>query len=540
MRNFKFIAWLFISTGFLLAEKTIHLEKVVTIPGYYPGDQFGCFIQNVGDINNDGYQDLGITTGAYPDSSHIYPWTQRIDIYYGGSPFDIDPDITFWKYVYMGGAACPYGNMDLNGDGYTDLVISDPRAGYQAGIVWIYLGGKDGPDSIADLTLYGEGMRYGFGCFIATGDLNADSYDDLVISSPSDFIADYGRVYVYLGAETLDGNPDWFYESPDEFANYGGSISCGDMNNDGYDDWIVIASYSLSEKPARLYIYSGGDSLSLNPVFQYESKQYTGGRTEYISNWNNSEYGMLLTAYLRTEEINHGVLAIHGSDNFDNFKIDTLISPFGPQDQYFFYGFAQGYLNDDEYKDIMIESDYYIMDASSICVYLDGSGFSQPDTILYFRENSDSTWLSLIGTIDLNADGIDEVIIRREVLAEGQGYWKKYFNYIDIYSHKPFPVITDKIDNAKKLKPDKISLKSNYPNPFNVSTAIPFEISNPGNVTITIYDLIGRVVAVLTDRYYDSGKYSLIWNTGDISSGVYFIRMKCGNVQSLKKTVLLK
>ncbi|PIS31107.1 MAG: hypothetical protein COT43_00340 [Candidatus Marinimicrobia bacterium CG08_land_8_20_14_0_20_45_22] len=523
MKNFKLIVCLFISAGVLYTNDAIHLEKVVSIPGYYYGDQFGSSISNIGDINNDGFNDLAVTCGSYPDSSYPYPWIDRVDVFYGGSPFDIEPDITLWEYRYMGAVTYLFGDMDLNGDSYTDYVLSNLWAGgLKEGRASIYLGSPSGPDSIADLVLYGEGARYGFG-YLVTGDLNADGYDDLIITAPDDWYASYGRVYIYLGGDTLDDEPDWYYQSPDEFANYGSTILCGDMNNDGYDDWIVSTQYAQSDKPAKLYIYSGGDTLSTEPAFQYESENWSGSNTQYISGWNNSEYGILLTEYLNIDGKQYSLL-IRGNKDFNDITIDTL--------DFTFSGFVQGYLNDDENKDILVESGNY-NDTLYVCAYLNGNDFTQPDTVLFLAE--DSSGMSLKETVDLNGDSIDEVIFLRRVPPLGET-----FNYIDIYSQKPFPVITDKIEHPKKLKPDKISLKLNYPNPFNVNTVVPFEISTSGNVKITVYDLYGREITILTDRYYDSGKYSLQWNAGTISSGVYFIQMKCENAQSVIKTVLLK
>lgn len=525
--NFKRIAGTLIAVvlSSLLFSQTINLKKVVSIPGYYQGDQFGSSISNVGDINNDGFDDLAITCGSYPDSSYPYPWIDRVDVFYGGSSFDIEPDITLWEYRYMGAATYLFGDMDLNGDGYTDYVLSNLWAGgLKEGCASIYLGSPSGPDSIADLVLYGEGPGYGFG-YLVTGDLNADGYDDLIITAPADWYAAYGRVYIYLGGDTLDDAPDWYYQSPDEFAFYGSTILCGDINNDGYDDWIVVASYILSDKPAKLFIYSGGDTLSTEPVFQYESENWHNYGTYYISNWNNSDYGVILTHYLRMDGKKYSLI-FKGNKYFSDITIDTLDFTLG--------NLVQGYLNDDENKDILVSSGNY-NDTLYVRAYLNGNDFTQPDTVLFFA--GDSSEMSLKATVDLNADGIDEVIFLRRTPPPGHG---ETFNYIDIYSQKPFPVITDKIDYIKNSRPDKISLKPNYPNPFNMSTVIPFEISNPGNVEITVYDLSGHVIAVLTDRYYDSGKYSLQWNVSAISSGVYFIRMKCRNVQSVIKTVLLK
>ncbi len=531
MKSARFIVWLIIPAGFLFAEKTINLQKVVTMTGTPPLEYFGSNIANLGDVNNDGYEDLGICTNCYPDSNGDIPYIQKIEIYFGGNPFDTFSDITFWEPWYIYRKVKTYGNMDLNGDGYVDIVLADPGYAFERGKVKVYLGSADGPDSISDLVIVGEGERFQLGNDIAFGDINSDGYDDLVISSPNDFYAAYGRVYVYFGGNTLDKVPDWYYQSTDEFAFYGTSVECGDMNNDGYDDFIVGSLGDTSQ----IYFYAGSDLPSTIPYYKYSatSPSYIGKKSIFVSNWNESEYGMLLSGWIKTGNFNRAVLSILGSSNPDDFQVDTIYSPISQEDQYFFSGFAQGYINNDEYKDIIIETDYY-RDTSSILVYLGNSDFSQPDTILSFKEDYSS--IRLIGTIDLNADGIDEVLIRREESGENG-----YISCIDIYSHRPFPVITGNIDNPCTI-PEEIVLKPNYPNPFNATTHIPIVVTHSANIKITVLNLLGQEIAILSDRIYKRGEYALEWSPDNLSSGIYLVKMSVENSQKIqtRKMLLMK
>lgn len=87
-------------------------------------------------------------------------------------------------------------------------------------------------------------------------------------------------------------------------------------------------------------------------------------------------------------------------------------------------------------------------------------------------------------------------------------------------------------------------LFQNYPNPFNPVTSIKFIIpdmkAKGANVKLVIYDILGREVAVLVDKYLMSGKYEIKWDGSKYTSGIYFYRLTAGNIISVKRMVLLK
>ncbi len=111
-------------------------------------------------------------------------------------------------------------------------------------------------------------------------------------------------------------------------------------------------------------------------------------------------------------------------------------------------------------------------------------------------------------------------------------------------------VLTDVRPDPTAGIPETFTLEQNYPNPFNPTTNIQFGLSEQAHVTLKIYDLLGREVAILADGQQVAGVYSVEWNgqasTGSIaSSGVYFYRLEAraasGEVfTAMKKMVLMK
>jgi len=81
---------------------------------------------------------------------------------------------------------------------------------------------------------------------------------------------------------------------------------------------------------------------------------------------------------------------------------------------------------------------------------------------------------------------------------------------------------------------------SNYPNPFNASTNIKFTLPNSSDVRIDIYDMLGRRVSTIVNEHLFAGYHSVIWNPVRLSSGLYFYRIKAGDIESSKKMMLLR
>lgn len=89
--------------------------------------------------------------------------------------------------------------------------------------------------------------------------------------------------------------------------------------------------------------------------------------------------------------------------------------------------------------------------------------------------------------------------------------------------------------------PKKFALQGNYPNPFNPSTRIVFDIPKQTTVSLTIYNALGaEVAAVLDQAVYQPGTHEVSFNGSNMASGVYFYRLRTPEFNSVKKMVLLK
>jgi hypothetical protein len=88
--------------------------------------------------------------------------------------------------------------------------------------------------------------------------------------------------------------------------------------------------------------------------------------------------------------------------------------------------------------------------------------------------------------------------------------------------------------------PETFKLLQNYPNPFNASTIIQYHLAEQSDVKLTVYDVTGRIVAVLVDENQSGGYYSVSWNAGGFASGIYFFRLQAGQFSEMRKGVLIK
>ncbi|MEJ2102970.1 MAG: PQQ-binding-like beta-propeller repeat protein [Ignavibacteriaceae bacterium] len=83
-------------------------------------------------------------------------------------------------------------------------------------------------------------------------------------------------------------------------------------------------------------------------------------------------------------------------------------------------------------------------------------------------------------------------------------------------------------------------LEQNYPNPFNSTTNIRYSIPVSDRATIKVFDLLGKEVATLLDRYQQAGSYDVIFQPNNLTSGIYFYTLTSGNFTATKKLILLK
>jgi hypothetical protein len=181
-----------------------------------------------------------------------------------------------------------------------------------------------------------------------------------------------------------------------------------------------------------------------------------------------------------------------------------------------------------------------------------GSGFGE----IYFYENigsaSSPAWKSnhplfasaevkqgaAPGFADLDGDGKPDLIV-----GEYSGNFTFFKN-----------VTATSVEVQSTAVPAGFSLSQNFPNPFNPSTTISFtipsssfavsmttgETGTASEVSLIVYDLLGRAVATLIHDHLESGSYTVTWNAQDQPSGLYFYRLQSGEFTQSKRMLLLK
>jgi len=250
----------FVYFGGSLADTTADL----VLDGEAPGDFFGQSVASAGDFNGDGYSD--VIVGAWQNDTAARE-SGRAYLYLGGRHPDNIPDLIFRGVAeedFLGFSVAGAG--DLNGDGYADVMASATYTGpggTGAGVEHIYFGGL-AADAVADLVLTGENRGDLFGGAAPAGDVNGDGHPDVIAGAISNDAGgtNAGRAYVYFGGPGMDRVPDLVLtgEGPGDY--FGRVAGAGDVNGDGFADFLVAAFASSATSPytGRVYLYFGGAS----------------------------------------------------------------------------------------------------------------------------------------------------------------------------------------------------------------------------------------------------------------------------------------
>jgi photosystem II stability/assembly factor-like uncharacterized protein len=101
-------------------------------------------------------------------------------------------------------------------------------------------------------------------------------------------------------------------------------------------------------------------------------------------------------------------------------------------------------------------------------------------------------------------------------------------------------LITSVVGIVSNEIPAEFNLAQNYPNPFNPNTTIQYSIARQGNVKLVIFDITGREITTLVNKYSQPGTFDVRWDAQNQSSGVYFYKIITDGFTDIKKMILLK
>ncbi len=204
-----------------------------------------------GDLNGDGHADIVVSTPfAFTDTGYIEVW-------YGRDAMQAVPDVSM-SFVAGAQTGWAIAVADMNGDGYDDLLESEPGDDAANGHVHIAYGGPDGIDTM-DVTIAGSnGERMGES--FAVGDENGDGWMDLLVGAKGPSGVN-GAVYLFLGGPTgFPTAPNWTLAAESPGDGLGSAVVLADFDADGHDD-VVVGEPDWSGTAGRVRVLFGSATV---------------------------------------------------------------------------------------------------------------------------------------------------------------------------------------------------------------------------------------------------------------------------------------
>lgn len=517
------------------------------------------------DINQDGWLDLVVANGNDMARQRVVVYLNNGNGTLPTTPSWQSSDIDYHGHLSIG---------DVNGDGYPDVAVSVyiGAAGFsQKGKVKLYMN-NSGTLSSNPAWVSSDAV-YTFSC--AFGDADGDGDLDLAVAGGESYNnrSEQNRIY-YNRSGILDSLPGWKARD----AGYSYDVTWADIDNDGDLDLVfanekspnrVFMNYGDSIGTVPIWLSADG-ALNANSLFvadldgnglldlavsdnnqlggtgRFKLYRNQGGRLDSIPFWTSSFSGYgsginladidydgdrdLITGgwwnplriYTNqnntfastpqwTSATNSVVEAIVFGD-YDNDGLDTLNLQF---------------VGDGQKK-------LYYLPRAPIQRILRLTWNGDPDSVAPYCNDLENGWISFslpagMGTL------IDVRVVVSRDLDFAVSNWD---NTIGNYIFKN--TITVSVGEVNHTSP-QFRLYQNYPNPFNPSTHINYEVESKGLVALTVYDLLGREVAVLVNEEKPRGMHTIDWKPEEgLSSGVYIIRLEASGRTATTRVVLLR
>jgi len=514
--------WLLQLPQSVLASGSLRLDSshiVFHFHGPTDTSRIGRTIGTIGDINNDGYDDIYVSCN-HPRGTYVF---------FGGNPPDTFPD------MFIKGSV--WGAIDLTGDGIRDV--------YSSSLYWnplpmstmyFFRGYGDSLASVPYDSIYTDVFNYGFGRVMRADYIDGDSMGDMLVCAPD--YPEGPRLYYYRNGPSNDTVSDWSFCVTGNSHDIGGADDAFgfiDWDGDGEKDVYVGLRTGL-DTVGRVYIFLG-PTFAQEPDVIIRPLSHIGG-TPYkffaqnvfnVGDVDGDGWSDLGVDYI-------GTMLIYkcgpGADTIYDYRLpDYLYQELG----------SVGDVNGDGFGDLAAGLYGWI---GGVDLYLGGPRW---DTVRdgWLRDYDlppdllEAIGWQIASAGDFNGDGIGDFIFScRNLCCESPG---------DVYVAKGgTDIVTDVNETATGANSESLILLPGYPNPFNPSTTIAFELSVRSPVSIQVYNVLGQRVATLADAtMLQAGKHEYTWD-GMLSggkrapSGAYIFRVSTPSAMQSRKVMLIK
>jgi len=395
----------------------------IAVTGDTTNNYFGFSVSEAGDVNSDGYAD--IIVGAYGNNSS----TGKAYIFFGGISMNDTADVTMIGEAVSNYFGCSVSTAgDVNGDGYADVIVGAYGYNSNIGRAYIFYGGMT-MNNIADLVLTGGSTSFFASSVSTAGDVNGDGYTDVIVGAYA-YSSNTGRAYIYYGGASMNNASDVTITG--EAANnfFGKSVStAGDVNGDGYSD-VIVGAYGYSSYTGRTYIYFGGTSMN-----NTADLVITGEATNILFGYSVSEAGdvngdghsdVIVGAYGSSAYTGKAYIFFGGTSM--NTTADVTMTGEVTNDYFGISVSTAGDVNADGYSDVIVGAYAYSITTGRAYIYLGGSSMNNISDVTMNGETTGNYFGTSVSTAgDVNGDGFSDVINGANGYSSNTGKAYTYF-----------------------------------------------------------------------------------------------------------------
>ncbi|MHC1738354.1 MAG: FG-GAP-like repeat-containing protein [Ignavibacteriaceae bacterium] len=449
----------------------------------------------VGDLDNNGKPEIVVT---YPTYSDIVPVPPRLWIFewngvqgenkYGNYVQGVsEPHMSYDFAITSAIDFRPYSVTieDVDGDGHNEIIIGVRQGGRGREVLVLSVSGEVSGFGSIDIEYNLQGLSGGSLYNVTTGDLDGDGKREI-----------YAFIWNMFSLYIIEATAPNTYEMSDSLqtlytTDYGSldAVRTADVNNDGIPEMYIAAT----EPDNTVFVISNiTDVKNIEPT-----------DVKVLMNIPVTSGGKLRTLWI--DDMDH------------DGKLSLMIA-----------GEMNGQIYDVEYKgsgDPTLAANWDVNIVWDIWTH---SGFAP-------TANPTISPRLFYGTPcgDMDGDGKKEYIVVNYgtdfPVWTGDGY---------LWLIENQTVASDV--NETDLNPEDFYLGQNFPNPFNPSTVISYQVPVRGFVTLKVFDLLGKEIATLVNGEQESGLQNVTFDAKDLTSGLYIYQLSSGGKTLSNKMLLLK